>query len=410
MKAFFDNVWTKRVVSVIAALYTVCVCFLCYYSIFYNIHVESKSSVCLIVSAVSLIALVLMLYTRKQIVTRICSFIILPAMLPVVLMYFDHKEILIPVIAVGVMILLLSGAGEGAKTAIGTVVLLLYIFGALGYFLFTSFFVTTAKAETYKSGESPSGVYRYRIVNTDDSSNGSTAVYIEPNYADVTYPFVTFTLKNMERVVYMERPKCENIELSWSTQTRQQITAELNSLSSDIAVHVTRAEMASLGYRYDTTLEISDVNVYDLLAIGKTAQDVDAIRLDDLTEDQLRHFGIGKDGSGRYSILSPTDEIYLDAGKNRGDKVYFSDLSDEGFTLFNNMNLDVWGTPLWTVSSNNSVKLKDLTDAQLAQLGVSESGDVLTFNGKVCFRYYVAELEDYYDTESRSLSVDLLNN
>ena len=55
------------------------------------------------------------------------------------------------------------------------------------------------------------------------------------------------------------------------------------------------------------------------------------------------------------------------------------------------------------------MKLKDLSDAQLAQLGVSESGDVLTFNGKVCFRYYVAELEDYYDTESRSLSIDLLN-
>lgn len=410
MKAFFDNVWTKRVVSVIAALYTVCVCYLCYYSIFYNIHVESKGSVCLIVSAVSVIALVLMLYTRKQIITRICSFIILPAMLPVVLMYFEHKEILIPVIAVGVIILLLSGAGEGAKTAVGTVALLLYIFGALGYFLFTSFFVTTAKQETFQSGVSPSGLYRYRIVNTDDSSNGSTAIYIEPNYADVTYPFVTFTLKNMERVAYMERPKCENIEIKWSTQTRQQITSELNSLSDNIAVHVSRSEMASLGYRYDTTLEISDVNVYDLLAIGKTAKDVDAIKLDDLSEDQLKHFGIGKDNAGRYSILSPTDEILLDAGKNRGEKVYFSDLSADGFELFNDMNLDVWGTPLWTVSSNNSVKLKDLSDSQLALLGVSDSGDVLTFNGKICFRYYIAELEDYYDTESRSLSVDLLNN
>ncbi|MCR5707170.1 MAG: hypothetical protein K6G82_02730 [Ruminococcus sp.] len=409
MKAFFDNVWTKRAVSVIAALYTVCVCYLCYYSIFYNIHVEQRGSLCLIVSAVSVIALVLMLYTRKQIVTRICSFIILPAMLPVVLMYFDHKEILIPVIAVGVIILLLSGAGEGAKTAIGTVVLLLYIFGALGYFLFTSFFVTAAKQETYKSGESPSGMYRYRIVNTEDSSNGSTAVYIEPNYADVKYRFVTFTLKNMERVVYMERPKCENIDISWTTQTRQQITGELNSISDNISVHVTRAEMAALGYRYDTTLEISDVNIYELLEIGKTAQDVDAIKLDDLTEEQLAHFGIGKDGSGRYSVLSPTDEILLDAGKNRGEKVYFSDLSAEGFELFNNINTDVWGNPLWTVSSDNSVKLKDLSDSQLAQLGVSESGDVLTFNGKVCFRYYVAELEDYYDTESRSLSLDLLN-
>lgn len=409
MKAFFDNVWTKRVVSVIAAFYTVCVCYLCYYSIYYNIHVEQRGSVAMIVSAVSVIALVLMLYTRKQIVTRICSFIILPAMLPVVLMYFDHKEILIPVIAVGVVILLLSGAGEGAKTAIGTVVLLLYIFGALGYFLFTSFFVTNAKQETYKSGESPSGLYRYRIVNTDDSSNGSTAIYIEPNYADVTYPFVTFTLKNMERVVYQVRPKCENIELSWSTQTRQQITDELNSISDDIAVHVTRAEMASLGYRYDTTLEISDVNVYELLEVGLTARDVDAIKLDDLTDDQLKYFGIGKDKAGRYSVLDPTDEILLDAGKNRGETVYFSDLSADGFDLYDHLHNDRWGSPLWKVSSNNSVKLKDLSDAQLAQLGVSESGDVLTFNGKVCFRYYVAELEDYYDTESRSLSIDLLN-
>lgn len=409
MKAFFDNVWTKRVVSVIAAFYTVCVCYLCYYSIYYNIHVEQRGSVAMIVSAVSVIALVLMLYTRKQIVTRICSFIILPAMLPVVLMYFDHKEILIPVIAVGVVILLLSGAGEGAKTAIGTVVLLLYIFGALGYFLFTSFFVTNAKQETYKSGESPSGLYRYRIVNTDDSSNGSTAIYIEPNYADVTYPFVTFTLKNMERVVYQVRPKCENIELSWSTQTRQQITSELNSISDDIAVHVTRAEMASLGYRYDTTLEISDVNVYELLEVGLTARDVDAIKLDDLTDDQLKYFGIGKDKAGRYSVLDPTDEILLDAGKNRGETVYFSDLSADGFDLYDHLHNDRWGSPLWKVSSNNSVKLKDLSDAQLAQLGVSESGDVLTFNGKVCFRYYVAELEDYYDTESRSLSIDLLN-
>ena len=252
-------------------------------------------------------------------------------------------------------------------------------------------------------------MYRYRIVNTEDSSKGSTAVYIEPNYADVKYKFVTFTLKNMERVVYMERPKCENIEISWATQTRQQITGELNSISDDIAVHVTRAEMASLGYRYDTTLEISDVNVYELLAIGKTAKDVDAMKLDDLTDEQLAHFGIGKDSAGRYSVLDPTDEILLDAGKNRGEKVYFSDLSADGFALFNNMKTDVWGNPLWTVSSDNSVKLKDLSDAQLAQLGVSESGDVLTFNGKICFRYYVAELEDYYDTESRKLSFDLLN-
>ena len=183
MKAFFSNIWTKRVVSVIAAPYTVCVCFLCYYSIYYNINVQAGEalSVCLIASGVSIIALVLMLYTRKQILTKISSFIILPAMLPVVLMYFDHKELLIPVIVVGVFILLLSGAGEGTKTAVGTVILLLYIFGALGYFLFTSFFVTSVKQNIVQSGVSPSGLYRYRVVNTEEGSNGSKAIYIESN-------------------------------------------------------------------------------------------------------------------------------------------------------------------------------------------------------------------------------------
>ena len=234
-------------------------------------------------------------------------------------------------------------------------------------------------------------MYRYRIVNTEDSSNGSTAVYIEPNYADVKYPFVTFTLKNMERVVYNERPKCEDIQISWATQTRQQVTSELVNISDNISVHVTGAEMASLGYRYDSTLEVSDVN-------------------DDLSDEQLAHFSISRDGSGRYSIMNPSDEVLIDAGKNAGEKVYFSDLSSEGIEAYENMNVDRWGNPLWLVSANNTVNLKDLSDAQLEQLGVSASGDILTFNGKVCFRYYVAELEDYFDTESRSLSVDLLNN
>ena len=76
MKAFFSNVWTKRFVSIIAVFYTVAVCFLSYYSIFYDIHIQSQSSVCIIVSAVSVIALILMLYTRNQLLTKISSFVI----------------------------------------------------------------------------------------------------------------------------------------------------------------------------------------------------------------------------------------------------------------------------------------------------------------------------------------------
>ena len=115
----------------------------------------------------------------------------------------------------GIIIFLLSGAGEGTKTAMGTVILLMYLFGAIGFFMFKAFFVASAKETLMDSGTSPSGKYRYEVVNTEDSSNGSTAVYVEPNYADVRYPFTRFSLKNIKRVVFQDRPMTDKIEVEW---------------------------------------------------------------------------------------------------------------------------------------------------------------------------------------------------
>lgn len=409
MKELFSNKWTKRVFSVIGAFYAVCVCCLCYYSIFFDIHISQRGPVCMLVSAVSLIALIIMLYTRNQVLTRLSSFIILPAMLPVVLLYFGEWELIIPIIATGVLILLLSGSGEGAKTAVGTIALLLYIFGALGYFLYTSFFVSSAKQTVIEQNISPTGKYRYRIVNTEDSSNGSTAVYVEPNDADVEYPYVRFTLKNIERVVYMERPICESIDVQWSTEDRGDITGQLNNLSDKIQVHFNDEELEFLGHSFDNRLQVANVNVYTLFAIGKTAHDVEPITLDTLDENQLSVFGIGRDLNGHYYVLDPSDKLLEMTGIEKGQSVYFSAMDSKALDQFNRDSRDESNNELFKVKKNNYVNLSELSDAQLAELGVSENGDVMTFNGKVCFRYYVAEIEDYFDVNSRKLSVDLLN-
>lgn len=406
MKAFFSNVWTKRFVSLIAALYTVGVCGLAYFSIFYSIHVDDRLSLCLVVSAVSVIALILMLYTRKQILTRISSFLILTAMIPVVVLYFNEKALLIPIVITGVLILLLSGAGEGTKTVIGTVILLFYIFAALGYFLFTSFFVTTAKTDTIKSDISPSGKYRYEIVNTEDTSNGSTSVIIAPNYADVVYPFVTFRLKNMEHTVYNVRPMCEEISVEWQEQKRADITKDLNEVSKDIEIEVTRSEYETLGYTLDNAFQVAEVNIYKLFEAGFTASDVSPIKLDTMDDNQLAVFDIGRDASGMYYVLDPTAELLDYAGVS---KVYLNELDAKGIEIFNNSHLDELGYTFFELEKNYSVQLSDLSDEQLASIGISETGDVLVFNGKVCFRYYVAEVENYFDINSRKFSLDLLN-
>lgn len=410
MKGLFSNIWTKRFFAVIGAFYTVGVCILCYYSIFYNVHIQSRGSVCLIVSAISLLALIIMLYTRKQVLTRLCSFLILPAMLPVVLLFFGEWEIIFPIIITGIIILLLSGSGEGAKTALGTIILLMYIFGALGYFLYTSFFVSSAKQEVVEKGVSPSGKYRYEIINTEDSSNGSTAVYVEPNYADITYPNVTFTLKNMSRVVYLDRPICQEISIDWNTQTRKEVTSQLNSISDNIEVTLSDSELENLGHSCDSRLQLANINVYDLFAIGKTAHDVDPIRLDTLDDNQLAHFGIGKDATGRYYVLDPSDELLEEAEIERGQTVFISELDKKGLAQLNKGNRDEYGNELYQIQKDNSIELASLTDEQLADLGVSDQGDIMMFNGKICFRFYVAEIEDYFNTETRKLSIDLLNS
>lgn len=408
MKAFFSNVWVKRFVSIIPVFYTIAVGYLCYYSIFYDIHIQDRQSLCVIVSAISLIALILMLYTRNQLLTKISSFLILAAMLPVVVFWMDEKHLYVPIVIAGVIILLFSGASEGKKTMLGTIILLSYIFGALGFYLFNSFFVTHAKKEILKSGISPSGRYRYELINTEDTSGGSTSIVIEPNYADVSYPYVTLTLKDMERVCYQVRPMLEEeVKLDWSTGTREEITKELKGISDDIRINLTDAEFEAYNIDIDRRLEISGINLYKLIEIGKSASDVDPLKLDDLSESQLAVFDIGKDVSGKYYVLEPTAEFYTAIGRMEGDRIFLSELDSKGYEAFSEMHLDEFGYTLYDLGKDNTIALSELSDSQLAELGVSESGDVLKFNDKICFRYYVAELEDYYNTEKKSISFDL---
>ena len=408
MNNFLGNIWTKRVVAVLSLLYALAVCRLCYFSIFYEIHVRDRVSLCLTVTVVSIIALVAMLYTRKQVITRIASFIILPAMLPVVLLYFGEWEMIIPIIITGVTILLLSGAGEGGKTAVGTIVLLMYIFGALGYFVFTSFFVSSAKETLVEKGTSPSGRYRYTVINTEDTSNGSTAVYVEPNYADEDFPFVNFTLKSMDRVVYRVRPIAEEIDIEWTTQSRQDVTQQIEAISDNIEITLTDDELKQLGYTYDNKLTLSDVDIDMKLQIGLDGSNVDPILLDSLNDEQLAVFGIGRDSNERYYILSPSAEVIDSAGAGSGKKIYFSEIDSDTIEKFQSEYLDEYYDYKFKVTKDRTVLLNTLTDEQLKSFGVSDQSDVMTFNGKVCFRSYVAEIEDYYDVDSRHLSIDLL--
>lgn len=206
--------WLKIGASVVGMIYTIFVCVISYFSIFYKVSVNDKLLLCLFLSVISIVSGAAMIYSRRQFLTKVAGFVLFPALLPVVLLCFGTWEMIIPLGVCAVTIFFASGANEGAKILLGTIYLMIYILAALAYFIFTSFLASPAAKETIDQGVSPSGMYRYEVIDTTDSSNGSTSVIIEPNYLDKDYYIVKFLVKGYNRKLCVKRPKTE-VTIEW---------------------------------------------------------------------------------------------------------------------------------------------------------------------------------------------------
>lgn len=363
MNDFFANKWTKRVVSLLSPVYCALVFFLAYLSVFYDMTVRNPVIVCILVSAVSLIALVLMLYTRHQFLTKLVSLLLLPGMLLPLLLYFGQWEVLIPPLVAALVIFFFSGLGETTKTVFGTIALLLYLLGSLIYFLVTSLFAPSTVTTEIEAGTSPSGMYRYTVTNTIDSSNGCTKVTIESNLLDKDWDMVLFQINGLSRDVMVERPLQENVNIVWQTENRSDITAQIESISSDITVTLSDEQMELLGRdAYQVTYS-----------------------------------------NGQVITLSPEDyrnlKVTLGEAEQEALKTTKSVLSVDSLSSSELLKLGI------TVEDNKTVPLSSLTDADLETLGIPEQGDVMYYNGKVCFRYYIAILEDYFNLSNQEIGL-----
>ncbi|MGN0612410.1 MAG: hypothetical protein ACI4JB_00780 [Porcipelethomonas sp.] len=212
--SFLQNIWLKRAASVIGLIYTFYLCILAYRSVCYDVVITKPVMFCIYLIFISAAAMAVMIYSRKQIATKIASFIMLPALLPVVIMNLGSWGMIIPLAVCAVVMFFANGANEGTKTLLGTVYVLMYILTALAYFIFTSYLSSPAVSKTIDKGVSPSGKYRYEVINTEDSSNGSTTVLLEPNDMDIVRNSVTYKAKGYDRTLCVKRPLTE-VKVEW---------------------------------------------------------------------------------------------------------------------------------------------------------------------------------------------------
>ncbi len=362
MGSFFGNVWTKRAVSLLSPLYCIPIVALSYLSIFYEMTVTDPKSICILLSAISAIALIVMLYTRRQFLTVLSSLVMLPALLPAVLLYFGEWHVLVPLLVVAIIIFFFSGLGETAKTVFGTIFVLLYLLGSLVYFMYTTLFAPSTVSTVVESNISPSGAYRYEVVNTVDSSNGSTAVIVESNTMDKIYDTMVFKPRGLTRTVLMSRPLQESTNIEWKTETRAAITSDIYSISKDVEVTLSDKQMELLGL---TAYEVTYGN-------GNTAVMYPAQYHETIVELTAEEMKLLETEKSSYKLDS---------------------LSEKALKKLN-----------ITIKDLRTFPLANLTDGQLAALGIPESGDVMYCNGKPVFRYYIAILEEYFDMSKQELA------
>lgn len=242
----------KMILSLISIGYAGLMGFLALASLYYDMQIVNQTAFAALEIILALIFGGTMIYTRKQIITSICSLFGLLFYLPVVVLYYSSENLimLIPLGILSVTLFFTSGAGEGIKTILGTIYLLLYVICILVYYLYVSIFAgNTIDVVTYQS-VSPSETYRCYVVDTTDSSEGSTRVIIEPNTYDIDYGSVKFVEKGFKRVVYNVRKNKLNIVPVWSSNSKD---GDVLTINDEVRFRGSDATNLDDAYRYFTS-------------------------------------------------------------------------------------------------------------------------------------------------------------
>ena len=341
-----------------------------YYSLFYRLEIPAEDVKSYAVSVIfsSLGWAALMLFTRRQIVTRLVIMFSTPLYFPIFLFHYKHLCLVIPLAVFIVVTYLACGSGEGVKTILGAVFLMFYVIGTFVFLAVQSILKPAVTEYTVERGVSALQNYRYSIVQVDDRANGHTYVAIEPNTYDIGYNHSTWYAKGYGKTIYLARPR-QNFNVRWETQARADITRDLLLINPRTEFTLNADQMKILG-----------------LDQGFSVQ----YKVGELTPKARRKLGIAL----KTDLFGQAPEA-LGLTLRQADEVLtltFQQMVDAG------------------LSPEMNQRLANLSDENLAALGIPEQCDVLYVNGKVVFRQYIAVLERTYAKGSRDLSAFLDSN
>lgn len=244
MDGILNNIWVKRLISVFNLLYVAVIVLLSYSTFLYDLVIHEKSKIAFLTVYVlaNVIFLGFMIFTRKQIVTKIIAYLLLPLVLTLVLFNMGNWILIVPPFVAAVAIFFLADNNETAKVVMGTMYLLLYVVGIAMLYVFSLFNTAvetnldkslSKKSDVYKvydmeavleqvseeNSVSPDGTLRFYLYDVQDKNKGELKLIVEPYNQDKKMKFFTLRQKGIRRVVYRFEGRGEIPEISWKDAT-----------------------------------------------------------------------------------------------------------------------------------------------------------------------------------------------
>jgi hypothetical protein len=147
-------------------------------------------------------------YTRKSFITKIVCLANTALLFPILLLDWGNLPLIIPAVLLTIFGFFASGLNPTAKTIFGTIILLIYIIGAIAFYFVCYVFRTTTDDTLTAREISPAGNFSYYVLDVKNNASGKIEVYVKPEGLDKTaFGCLELTTTLKKRVKQQVKPQ-----------------------------------------------------------------------------------------------------------------------------------------------------------------------------------------------------------
>lgn len=188
--SFFKNRWTKLGFSLLSIGYGAFLVFLAWLTFSHYLVPTNPASLFTLYLFINVIFGIIMIYTRRQVITQIIACFLHPCILVTLIFAFGNWYLLVPPFIISTVVFFAAASSETLKTVLGTIYLIFFVIGVLGYLTLQTFTIKIFEVDlNLRSSDylySPDKNYRVvKYIDSESKENRMIVYYVEPANEDL---------------------------------------------------------------------------------------------------------------------------------------------------------------------------------------------------------------------------------